>query len=273
MLIHPRSRHRPAWPFVIDRSHPLAQGLVCCPVMGDDGRMVDLVQGQLGATTATRLTGPHGASGIDWTMANALTAALAFTSGAWSVGAFFSVRVVPANGEYPAVFGRNAYTSESINSGWGLSLRPSDGAPNAGKFNFYIFANNSFGPPGYAVGSTTSWAAGEWAFLNQSDGSGGTTRRFYLNGRLESSVTTGSRSPGSTSAALVNTSATTAKIPLYIGYGWSRTLSAAEALWLSAEPWAMVETEFRHRFYSIPVAPSAYDPVQPWSQRAPILAQ
>ena len=90
----------------------------------------------------------------------------------------------------------------------------------------------------YVLQSTTTPAAGLWFLVGTSDG---TTRRIYLNGRLENS-TTNNANPLASGASLNNTSDTD-RCPILFGAAWRRTLTDGE-IWQMYQPrlrWSMLQ--------------------------------
>lgn len=227
----------------IDWLHPLARGMVMCLLAQPNGAMVDLAKGSRGITTPPTIQiNPSGVSYKDWTISNASTTDLDFTSGAWAAGTFCHLSALsPTNGQNVQLLGRTAYTSEVANSGWSITQSGSPGI--IPQYAAYSFRNTDFNT--YLLQGTSTATIGDQFIGTTSDG---TTRRLIVNGVSEVQ-TTNNANPVTSGGALTVVNVGTGVIDgTYLALAWDRDVSLGEWAWLAAEPYAFLRSRNPQRF-------------------------
>jgi hypothetical protein len=210
--------------------HALAPGLLCAIVPTATGSVVDL-RNDRGSGVAGGLVdrGTYGVAARDWSLPNAaISADLQFTSGPFTVAALVYRQNNTAAGEYPQLFGQDAYVSETNNQGWLLQLRSSTDGFTGWAFGSFRNASTAGGGGG-ALTSTLNNVVGDHLIVGTSNGTN--LRTLYVDGQANA---TGSFNvnPLTSAGNMTNISTANVKVPLYYGLAWNRCLSAAEVAYL-----------------------------------------
>lgn len=226
-LVNRRVWTKPVMGARIDWRHPLTRGLVSCFLLNEAGgsKLTDLVASGNVCTlesTTSWVTTPYGPTIVDSSTTGTATNAL-------SPGISIAT---PANG----ITFECAYLCKVQRTGTFVGIL----AGGAGAFGYYIDNNNKFNVDNTTVSSNTVVAVGvTYHVVFTYDG---TTFKIYVNGALE---TSGTGSPGfTTPSVFTELLGDTANDPA-AGNGiswmrmWNRALSAAEALALARDPFAM----------------------------------
>lgn len=229
------ARQQPQVAVEIDWTHPLARGLVMCFLARPGGGMRDLTGRARVVSGVTQPVQPSGLTFNSWSITAASAADLAFTSGGWAIAAFCHLGQVGAtSGQNPSIFGNTSYTSESVNSGWGLAQQGNP-APSSAVWTSFSFANNAF--TSYALAGTSQAYVGDVFLGHTSDG---TTRRLVVNGIQEA---TSALSPNPlSSSAVVSPSVPASGFfdGAYLLLAWNRDVTLPEWAWLNAEPYCFL---------------------------------
>lgn len=256
-------RQRGSWGLVkpvqgssIDWGHPLAKGLIFATILDGSGAVVDLTTGVRTIKPQTYRLGAGG-TGTNSTAANAtkIAAPRLIRSANAPVSAFTMTtqfRAVTAS-DFESGINASAYTSESINQGWGLSTRGGPGTPG---FAFVLLNNNGEGV--YALLHST---AAPWGTLNVPVTWGGTydgtTGILYVNGLSRtSSALSYAAAPAGTTTTIASTDGGSPNFAFHLGYAWDRELQPSEMAWLNAEPYAMFAPPGPKRSYTFFSAPA-----------------
>jgi hypothetical protein len=238
----------------LDRNHPLSQELVLClPLSEMAGPARNLVNPALLTDTTAPTWGvtPYGASGREWLAANAISAALAFTSGRYSVAVLVYLPRALASGEFIHALDRFAYVSESENSGWAVRGFNSD-FPTLG-WAFEVFSNNSADL--YRLSSAVTPVPGLTLVVATSE-STGALRRIYVNG-IEKGSTSSTPNPASTTAPFQSyTNGAAGLAHVLIAYAWARCLTGPEVWSLYANPYVVFAPARRQLFAGAPAGSS-----------------
>lgn len=215
-------RTRRHWP-QLNRGHVMARGLRALIVPDGIGGVRDLCQPRGGAGTASNV-GQQGPASQGWSVASSKIADLQFPSDVYSVAVAYNHVGTLASGDVPQVFGNIAYTSESVNSGWGFLLFGS-GSTVPG-YAFTAFHNS--GTAGSTINGGTPTAGDHWLVGTHSATLGGNS--LYLDGALLTSSVSRGNANAST-GSLANGGTGTVSLPTYLAAAWFRQLNAAEAAW------------------------------------------
>ena len=243
-------RQAPYLPVELDRNSPLAEGLRFYAVGGAGaGVPYDLTRARQGSVRAAWNPTPAGASLTGGQFGNAGTADLAFTSGKWSVWAYFYLAAALANGEYQDAFDRNAYVSETNNQGWSLQMIPPDASPFGNRYAFVVFNNN--GQVNYRNYSNSSFpltvglhtAAG---VVTQSG-----NNLLYVDGRSCGAGSTNNNNPAAC-AGPVSFGGGGAKVRCLAAGAWGRVLTQQEVALLHAGPFALCRPARRPAYFLPP---------------------
>lgn len=233
----------------IDWSDPLAVGLrTLCLCNEGSGVPFDLVHGPLAGaddftqgTPGTWSSGNMGPSVRDFAAPPQSCADTAFVNGPWSVACWCRVDNLTA-ARQPNPWGQFNYVSETNNQGWFLG----GGTGSNGKWCFYTYRNTSSAT--YALNGGSNRKAGDNFIVGTTDG---TTRRLYVNGRLEASTTNNANAILNTTNGISNSS-DLEQTPLYIGYAWSRCLTPNEINELLEEPYRVLLVPTTRRWFVPP---------------------
>lgn len=184
-------------------------------------------------TRGPLVTHDYGISNNTWSITNASSADLAFTSGPWALGCFTHLgTAATTTGQNPFCAARASYSSETVNAGIGLYA--SGGASPV--WGAFVFANN--GTANYTLLGTSAANVGS-VFLGQtSDGT--STRRLFVNGIQENSIGL-NLNPTTTAAAFTPfVAAPGAFDGSYLILAWNRDVAPWEWAWLNSEPYCFM---------------------------------
>lgn len=237
----------------VDRSHPLAKGLVSCVPCNTGAAPRDLAHARSLNTGGAFGPSRRGAVCRDWKL-NYGSPDLDFLAGGWTVAALFEQPNVHAGAaDNPAVFGTEVYVTGTNNQGWAIEINTA----NLGKYNFLSFRNSAVATD--SLGGTSANTAGVHMVVGTSDG---VTRRIYVDGQFEAS-TTNNANPLVVAAGSTLYNVSSGSSPLvYIGYAWNRCLSPQEAMQLWIAPYGMFAAPPWRRYF-VPRTP-----YPPFPQRA-----
>src|ERR1700677_2293953 len=131
------------------------------------------------------------------------------------------------------IIGRYTYSSETVNTGWLLQMRPATPLTTAG-WSFLLFNNNAVATYGTGI-YNNSLGAGNYIIGGSTDG---TTKKLYLNGNLVGSSTTGPTCSSSI-GNLGPQSGPSGSNVLYLYWYLvaNKALTAAQMRNLSSNPW------------------------------------
>lgn len=255
---------KPPGPVNLDPSNPITYGIVSCvPMLNGYGSPIDILANPPRVATglATWSVGQSGITGAATGFTNATTTDIAFSTAATAAfSAAIVVNITDATGAGNVnIFGRTAYSSETVNSGWAFNV---DTTP---AYHFRVFNNN--GAANYELATTTLLTAGDHVLVGTNNGTN--LRSLYLDGRLEA-TTTLNPIPLATAnpSNLCNPNN-----QLYLGVVWNRVLSDAEAVSFMLSPWQIfLGASLSSSFIGLALA-SIRRPYNLWSQIGPILAQ
>jgi hypothetical protein len=258
-LTRPWTRKPPGGPIGLDSNNPLTTGIVSCiPLIDGYGPPIDIVANpiHINSGVATWSSGLLGPSANAWSFTNASTADLGVSvSGVFSVAALFNIITLPGSGA--SIFGRTAYTSETVNSGWDLQITSTP------VYSFIISNNNGFAS--YGLAGVTAPTLGNHMLVGTNNGTN--LRCLYVDGKLDATIN--ANPIPLTTTGLLRSNGTETSV--YLSVIWNRVLSVLEVQQLYVNPWQMFRKS--NIMLTFPSVQPAWLPYKPWAQLAPILAQ
>ena len=149
-----------------------------------------------------------------------------------SVGCLVYMFAAPGNGVFTTLMQRSTYTSESVNTGWTIQIRPPD--DGAAGWNFMLF--NNWGFASYSMTFNGNLTKGLHHIVGTTDG---TTRRLYVDGVQRTTSANASCASGNAASGMFvggNTSQLNIATVIH-GFTMRRVLTADEIkrLWDEAK--------------------------------------